>query len=405
MAERLLHVEQLTGETTASAEVEIIERKGKGHPDSLIDGACEAVSRSLCEYYQKEYNTILHHNVDKGLLVGGRSNPQFGGGDVVEPIYVIVAGRAICFASQGGDVQPIPVGAIAISAIKKHLKSTLRYLDTENHVIVDYKIKQGSTDLVSVFDRKGSAPLANDTSVGVAFAPFTPTEQLVLESEQLLNSEKVKQQLPEVGEDIKVMGLRRGKEVSLTIGAAMISTLVRDASHYVSVVDEAKNLVADLASKVTGLSVDVQLNSGDEHKRGDYYITVTGTSAESGDDGNTGRGNRPCGLINPMRQYSMEATAGKNPVNHTGKIFNVLAQDAADKIVKKVKGVEGVYVRILSRIGSPLDQPRIASAAVHLESGTSLSSVNGEIMGIINEEFDHIQDITPRILSGSVKLF
>ena len=54
MAERLLHVEQLTGETTASAEVEIIERKGKGHPDSLIDGACEAVSRSLCEHYQKE---------------------------------------------------------------------------------------------------------------------------------------------------------------------------------------------------------------------------------------------------------------------------------------------------------------------------------------------------------------
>lgn len=405
MVERLLHVEQLTGETTASAEVEIIERKGQGHPDSLIDGACEAVSRSLCEYYQKEYKTILHHNVDKGLLVGGQSNPRFGGGDIIEPIYVIVAGRAICFASQNGNIQPIPVGAIAISAIKKYLKSSLRYLDTENHVIVDYKIKQGSTDLVSVFDRKGSTPLSNDTSVGVAFAPFTPAEKLVLESEQLLNSEKVKQRLPEVGEDIKVMGLRRGKEVSLTIGAAMISTLVRDASHYVSVVDEAKNLVADLASRVTGLSVDVELNSGDEYKRGDYYLTVTGTSAESGDDGNTGRGNRPCGLINPMRQYSMEATAGKNPVNHTGKIFNVLAQDAADKIVKEVKGIEGVYVRILSRIGSPLDQPRIASAAVHLESGTSLSSVNGEIMGIINEEFDHIQDITPRILSGAVKLF
>src|ERR1700733_2010415 len=90
---RSIHSEQLP-DCVSDLEVEIVERKGIGHPDSIIDGACEAVSIALSKYYLDNFDAILHHNVDKGLLVGGKSNAVFGGGRVIDPIYILVAGRA-----------------------------------------------------------------------------------------------------------------------------------------------------------------------------------------------------------------------------------------------------------------------------------------------------------------------
>ncbi|MEM4297924.1 MAG: methionine adenosyltransferase [Nitrososphaerota archaeon] len=400
-----IHIEDLKRKPVAELEVEMVERKGKGHPDSLIDGACEAVSRSLCMYYRQKFDTILHHNVDKGVLVGGQSNPRFGGGEVVEPIYILVAGRATSYVVRGGGVEQVPVGGIVISAVKGYLKSALRFLDTERHVIVDYRIKPGSTDLVSVFKEKGKVPLSNDTSIGVGFAPFTSTERLTLETERLLNSERVKKELPELGEDIKVMALRKGREVDLTVAVATVCHLIPDASHYMSVMDEARRRVEDLASKITDFDVRVRVNAGDLYAKGSYYLTVTGTSAEAGDDGNTGRGNRPNGLITPMREYSMEATAGKNPVNHTGKIFNALAQRTAERIHKDVNGVKEVYVRLLSRIGAPIDRPQVASVGLILDKDVSASSVKADVEAIVNEELSRVTDLTNAILSGSIDLF
>src|SRR2546428_4072427 len=91
---RSLHVEQIQGYGVQDFEVEIVERKGKGHPDSLIDGASESVSLGLSKFYLENFGAILHHNVDKGILVGGEASAKFGGGRVLQPIYLLVAGRA-----------------------------------------------------------------------------------------------------------------------------------------------------------------------------------------------------------------------------------------------------------------------------------------------------------------------
>lgn len=101
----------------------------------------------------------------------------------------------------------------------------------------------------------------------------------------------------------------------------------------------------------------------------------------------------------------MEACAGKNPVNHTGKIYNVLAQKAAEKIMMEVKGIQEVYVRLLSRIGTPIDQPQICSSAAVLEEGVSLSDVEGDIASILDDELANITSITPLILQEKVTLF
>jgi S-adenosylmethionine synthetase len=400
---RSLHVERLS-DCVADLEVELVERKGIGHPDSMIDGACEAVSIALSKYYLDNFGVIFHHNVDKGLLVGGRSDAVFGGGRVIDPIYILVAGRATARVKIRGREQEVPVERLSKDAIDGYLRSTMRFLDPKKHVRLETMIREGSPDLISVFLRKKEMPVANDTSVGVGFAPLSATERAVFDIEQLLNAPRFKKKYPEVGEDVKVMGMRVKDKLNITVAAAMVSGQVPDASHYASVVGDVRNAVEDLLSKAP-YETSLRLNSGDDPRKGSYYLTVTGTSAEQGDDGNTGRGNRVNGLISPMRQYSMEATAGKNPVNHTGKLFNAVAILTADKIAKEVKGVREAYVRILSRIGSPIDQPQIASAAVVLEKGRSLSQVEPEIRSILDDSLAGIRDVTTLILDQKIVLF
>ena len=402
--QRSLHVEEIKGHSVSDFEVEIVERKGKGHPDSLIDGASEAVSLGLSRYYLENFGAILHHNVDKGILVGGKSEARFGAGTVIAPIYLMVAGRATETVPLGGKEVEVPVEEIARQSIRSFMRETMRFLDPDQHVVIDTKIKQGSKDLVAVFMRKGTIPVSNDTSIGVGYAPLTPTENLVLGSERLLNSPPFKKRFPEVGEDVKVMGLRRGRKVEATVAAAMVSSKIPDASHYLSVMRDVSEELDKFADHL-GLNVRFKLNAADDPKHGEYYLTVTGTSAEQGDDGNTGRGNRVNGLISPMRQYSMEATAGKNPVNHTGKILNALAVLTARDIVKNVPSVKESYVRMLSRIGKPIDQPLISSAAVILEDGRTLSSVKGDVESIMDESLNDIRRVTDLILKRGIELF
>jgi len=408
--ERTITINQLDRRSVSELNVELVERKGLGHPDYIADAVSEASSIMLSKYYMDKYGMILHHNVDKVLVVGGQASPRFGGGDVLQPIYIIVAGRATTEVRTPSGVEKIPVGPVIISAVREWIKRNFRFLDPDKHVVVDYKIGAGSTDLVGVYElgiKSRQSPLANDTSIGVGFAPLTPTERLVLETERLLNSSTFKSKLPEVGEDVKVMALRIGNEVKLTVASAMISSLVRDKDHYLSVKEELRDRIADLASKVAPeLSVNVYVNTADNPEHGLFYLTITGTSAEHGDDGATGRGNRACGLITPMRPMTMEATAGKNPVSHIGKIYNVLAHRVANRVYNEVKGVREVYVYLLSQIGKPIDQPLVASVDVLPEQGMSLTSnMASEVRSIVNEELEHIANITELIIQGKVNLF
>jgi Archaeal S-adenosylmethionine synthetase len=157
-------------------QVELVERKGLGHPDYIADAVAEEASRKLSLYYLKKYGVILHHNLDKTLVVGGQATPRFKGGDVIQPIYIVVAGRATTEVKTESGIEQIPVGTIIIESVKEWIRNNFRYLDAEKHLIVDYKIGKGSTDLVGIFEAGKRVPLSNDTSFGVGFAPFTKLE-------------------------------------------------------------------------------------------------------------------------------------------------------------------------------------------------------------------------------------
>ena len=408
---RNIEVELLRMQSVKDMRVELVERKGLGHPDYIADSASEAASRALCRYYLKEFGTILHHNLDKTLLVGGQANPRFGGGEVLEPIYIIVSGRATTEVRLEDGVHKVPFGKLVVEAVREWIKSNFRYLDPDSHVIIDYMIRKGSADLVTVFEAgKGSIPLANDTSIGVGFAPLTTLERLVYETERTLNSREFKKKYPAVGEDVKVMGLRRDKKIVLTIAAAIIDREVSNPYEYMKVKEDIVEEVKGLAHKIApDYEVEVYVNTADMPERGSFYLTVTGTSAEHGDDGQTGRGNRANGLITPMRPISLEATAGKNPVNHVGKIYNVLAKLIAEKVYEEHKDLfSDVYVELLSQIGKPIDRPLIASVKL-IPRDIAMSSipahVKEDVVAIVDSYLSNITKITELVLNDQVTLF
>src|SRR5438552_2779889 len=119
-----------------------------------------------------------------------------------------------------------------------------------------------------------------------------------------------------------------------------------------------------------------------------------------------GRGNRVSGLITPYRPMSMEAAAGKNPVTHVGKLYNLLSFDIAERLVKEHEGkVKEVWVRIVSQIGKPIDEPQAAAAQIIPEKGTSLKSIQKDAEALIDEELENIYKLTDRIMQGKARTF
>lgn len=340
--------------------LEVVERKGLGHPDSICDALAENLSRDLCREYRARFGQILHHNVDKALLCAGRASPAFGGGRVDGPMDIYLAGRAT--GEAGGET--IPLAEIAVDGAKLWLRENLRALDPDRHVRIHPVLRPGSIALQGLFGRQDL--LANDTSIGVGYAPLSRLEQLVLALDRAICSQRDAGSAAAWGEDVKIMGVRRGDALELTLACAMIGAALRDIDDYLAAKAALEDVAHEAARRAGFDTCQVSVNAGDQLSTGAVHLTVTGTSAEAGDDGQVGRGNRVNGLITPGRPMSLEAAAGKNPVTHVGKIYNVACQDIAQAIVAAFPQIAQAQCLMVSRIGRPITEP----AAVELKLAT-----------------------------------
>ena len=401
MTERNINVEAAERAAVEDQRVEIVERKGIGHPDSICDGLAETVSQALSQLYIDRVGRVLHYNTDETQLVAGESAPRYGGGEMVEPIYVLIVGRA----TTEYDGQKLPVDATALSAARGYLNDHIPELDVGTDIVVDTRLGEGSGDLQDVFGEDGAeVPMANDTSYGVGHAPLTETEEIVLTVERELNGAYADDN-PELGPDVKVMGKREGHRIDITVAAAMIDAHIPDLDAYDAAVERVREFTETIAGRLTDREINVDVNTADDYDEGSIYLTVTGTSAEMGDDGSVGRGNRANGLITPNRPMSMEATSGKNPVNHIGKIYNLLSTDIAETVAADVDGIRDLQVRLLSQIGRPIDQPHVADASVVTEPGVDLEEIEPEIRARIDDRLAGVTDITRRVIDGELSTF
>ena len=391
-------------------QIEIVERKGIGHPDSVADGVAETVSESLCAMYIKEVGHVLHHNTDQTEVVAGISAPKFGGGEIVKPVYILMDGRATTYIEKDGKEMSLPVESTALKGVRKYLKKTYPYLDIDSDVILDTKLGMGSDDLTGVY--KASNYLSNDTSFGVGFAPFSVTDELTFQTERYING-ALKKKIPEAGQDVKVMCSRVGKDITMTIACAMVDRFIDDPTSYKSAVEDLTKSVQDFGAGIIdkygdGENLVVDVNTGDDYERGVYYLTVTGLSQEMGDDGSVGRGNRCNGLITPFRPMSMEATSGKNPITHVGKIYNVLSTMIAKDVAKKVKADAEIHVRLLSQIGHTISDPLNANIDIINENAADSPKLNkwkDEAYEIAADWLDNIDKVSELIINGKIRTF
>ncbi|WP_449463240.1 methionine adenosyltransferase [Tardisphaera miroshnichenkoae] len=413
-----LLIEELKQTPLYAQPLEVVERKGIGHPDTICDGVVEEFSHQLAAAYWKKFNDIYHYNVDKAFLRAGRAEQNWGGGKIIKPMLLILGDRATWSAGE----ETIDVGEIGISSAKKWIRENLNslhpILDPDSDIVYQVEIEQGSKELSYIlnenmkvkssttikYSEKGEIPKANDTSATVGYAPLTKSERMTYLLERHLNSKAFKQEHPEVGEDVKVMTIRKKNKFDITAAAAFVDRYVNSEDDYFSKKEKLKSEIEEYIKSefLEGEELEFTLNALDRRGKGlnGVYLTVTGTSAEDADSGEVGRGNRVDGIISLNRPASNEAAAGKNTVSHVGLIYNILSFDIARDIYSQFfeKGLEEVYVWMVSQIGRPVNSPKSVTAQLVMRPGLTAESIREEVEELISKRLDampaFIDDIT-----------
>lgn len=384
-------------------DIEVVEQKGLGHPDTMCDAVAEAFGVALARHYLERFGALSHFNVDKALLCGGTSRPAFRGGRVLAPMQMFLAGRA---TREVGGI-PVPVDEIAVEAGKAWVRANMHALDPDRHILWSCVARGGSTDLVDLFHLGGGLPsaswLANDTSIGVGYWPLSLLERTVLSASDRLRA--LARERPFVGEDVKVMGVRRGDDIHLTVACAFVDRYIADLEEYVGCRAEVAREVAMAAGQIAEREVATVVNAADDDARARIFLTVTGTSAEAGDDGQVGRGNRVTGLITPYRPMSLEAAAGKNPASHVGKLYSVTAQRIARAVVEQVWEVVEAHCVLVSGIGRRVDDPALVDVRLRTSTGVPSAVARARAAEIARAEIGAIGQLTLQMLAGTIRLF
>ncbi|MDO8590791.1 MAG: methionine adenosyltransferase [bacterium] len=397
----------------AESEFEIVERKGRGHPDTLSDRLAELLSRTYCRLSREKFGTVLRHQFDKLTLMGGKCDVRFGGGNFVSPVRLLINGRAT--PEVGGD--KLFYRDALIETASKFLEIELRNFDFLTNCRLMLEISVNTTRGILLDGQRASSssaysrfrpgkltdlpeytkPMANDTAVGCGWAPYTPLESLVREIEGKLNSDETKKIYPWIGSDIKVMAIRTGKSVRITICVPQISTLVSSTNQYKENLQIISKLISDVGAKyIDVFKIKTSLNTGDGSRDDLFYMLYTGSCVESGDEGQVGRGNRLGGVISSRRPFSIEGLNGKNPQYHAGKIYSVMAWELAQKIWQKFNLPSEVF--ITSQSDSPINEPW----SVIVNSTQDLDKKAVQIL--INEMLQDVGGFTDRLILGEYPL-
>ena len=392
---------------------EFVERKGIGHPDTLADALAEELSMKYSNYTLRNFGVVLHHNFDKVGLLGGSSYVSFGRGYLKNPIKVLINGRAsIKFGKK-----EIPINKLLIGWAKNFFKKRLPMInvskDLKLYLNLSSQSSPGKTyekeaekgarrrwfEPESIKDIPELKKLfANDTVLGVGYAPFSKLEKLIINIERFLNSKSYKEKNPWIGSDIKIMGFRNTDAFFLTLCIPQVANFVKTLKDYKVNIKKLRHDIERTIKKHDIENYKLEINTRDNYKLRELYLTAIGSSIESGDEGLAGRGNRVNGLISSTKPISIEGSCGKNPVYHVGKLYYLAAFEIADKVFKKFKTSNEIF--IASQSGRDLMDPWIV--AINIPKGFSKKE---ELENFVKDEIKKIPMITKKVLNRKIMLF
>lgn len=350
-----------------SQPLEIVERKGIGHPDTIADGLAEVASIEYSLHCLRKFGAILHHHFDKILIMGGKAKINFGEGEMEKPIRLIVNGR---ISSQFGNTK-IDYKKILENASKKYLKNVLPSLDVEKWLKIQFSTTSYSRspiwyhpkDLDDLPELK--RPYASDTAAIVGYWPLSTIERLVLKLERFFYNPDNTPKFKYIGQDIKILAKRDKKNIDITMCIPFLSTKTPNKIFYQKNLENLKSQLLDLAQKFTNrkFNINLYLNTADINLFRDskkdigYYLVFSGSALDYGEEGVAGRGNRSRGLISCIRPFSTDAILGKNPTFHIGKVYAYFAEEIAKIISEELKCECTVILLTQNRrfINSPLN--------------------------------------------------
>lgn len=351
----------------SSKHLEVVERKGIGHPDTVADQLAEITSIAFTKYCLEEFGYPLAHNVDKIGLMGGKSYIDYEVGRLEKPIRVLLNGRL----TRDFAGREIPVLDIVLQAMKTQLGKALPELDVDTQVrFIDestdyskysYKFHpRGVEDVPELQDA-----YASDTVAVVSTYPNTPTENITLALEGFFYDRDGKPRFSDIGQDIKVMVRRIGRDYKITLAVPFFAKDIKNESAYWSRKDDIEKqlfmFARELLSEANSVQLFVNTQDNFRHKRNEplparaLYLVTTGGALDFGEEGFVGRGNNRHGIIPSMRPYTMEAPYGKNPKYHAGKVLAVVADNIAVEIGERFECETEVW--IMPNNSDPLLKP------------------------------------------------
>ena len=236
----MLTIEVLNDTPVSRRRLELVERKGLGHPDTISDSLVEAISVALNQMYLERIGAVAHYNIDKALLVAGQCTKGFGWGKVTVPMSFYVGDRATCVA--GG--KPLPVEEVARGAVDQWVTAHLPGVRAGKDLETRFVLAPGSEELRRIYTDREAEVASNDTCGASGYAPLTPTEELVLAVEGFLNSAEFKATFPDTGQDVKVLGVRQDERLALTVAMPLSCLHIGSEQAYFARKDEVLQALA-----------------------------------------------------------------------------------------------------------------------------------------------------------------
>lgn len=388
---------------------ELVERKGVGHPDTICDAIAERASQYYSRYCMEQFGRIAHHWFDKVMLIGGEAEIDYGFGQLLAPYKVIFAGKG---ARQYGE-KAIPVEEILFAAASDVLKEVLTSFDPTKYLMISNEIvdfrgpsrkssRYRPQQIEDLFDIMNVNRVSNDCNLLSGYAPLSRLENMVLACERFVNGSEFKKVNGDTGWDVKVFGSRRFEKFKLVVNMPFIAKLVPSADAYEMRKYEVLSQIQEYIETECQKDVEITLNP-DNDRSGKPYLTVFGSVADTGDVGVVGRGNRINGLITPMRSMSIEAPAGKNPIDHTGKIYGVLVQRLSEELFRKIG--KSVSVNIFTTKSAPIDRPNEILLQIH---GSQDNDFNKDDVQKVVESYlapEFLQKLTQEFVFNGVTLW
>jgi S-adenosylmethionine synthetase len=374
-------------------KIEVVERKGIGHPDSVADIIAESFSNKYSKYCLEHFGEVLNHWFDKVTISGGEAELSPGFLKVLKKPKIYLFGKVthvinnnipldLMFKETVNDVFS------KIFGIEKSLLPDT-FIDVNSGVGADH-IK----DFYTYNNLKKNTELfSNDTVFCNGYFNYSKLENYVIDLENYVNSADFKKKFPQTGFDVKILGVRTSNSVVATVCVPFISKKVNSWEDY----KKQKLIIHDDLNKFSKPYkwdlLDIQLNTKDSDRMG--YLTVFGTALDKGDFGAVGRGNRYSGIISLNRGETQEAYHGKNPMIHSGKLYTIIAHRIARRIYAKT--LSNVNVLISTNNGTPLLSPE--NVCISFSKDMQIDLLSHNFKEIIDSEIQNIPKLSMDVIS------